>query len=127
MFAFLQKLLGKTSQRPARTLALYGPPMRSFDVQTGLDWMLQQAARLGLPEAEWITLNYGGPGDRHYKTLKLASWFKRGRPLPALVCTSVEIGRFLDESRQGLDDYVWYASLSVSRPSVREAFPTLAH
>lgn len=71
-----------------------------------------QARRLELPEAEWVTWTYGEQGDLHYKTYKLASWMKRGRELPAVVCTSMETGRFRDESRQGLTDYVWYACLS---------------
>ena len=71
-----------------------------------------QARQLGLPEAEWVTLTGGGFDDLDYKTYKLVSWLKHGRPLPAAFCTSIETGRFLDESRQGLTDYVWYACFS---------------
>lgn len=112
MFDFVQKLLGKSVTRPALCLALYEPQSELVDLQAGLDWILLQAAQLGLPEAEWVTLTYGGPDDLDYKTYKLASWMKRGRPLPAAVCMSIETGRFLDENRQGLTDYVWYACLS---------------
>lgn len=112
MFAFIQKLLGKAAGRPALCLALYAPQNESLDLQAGLEWILMQARRLGLPEAEWVTWNYGREDNRQYKTYKLAAWMKRGRLLPAAVCTSIETGRFLDESRQGLADYVWYACLS---------------
>lgn len=112
MFDFLDKLLGKSSQRPARALALYGQRSDSLDLLVGLDWILERAKRMDFPKAQWVTLNYGGPGDLNYKTYDLASWVKRGRPLPEAPCTSIETGRFLDKSRQGLTDYVWYACLS---------------
>lgn len=112
MFSFLDKLLGKTSQRPARTLALYGPQNDALDLLTGLDWILKWAKELGLPEAEWVTWNYGGPGNRNYKTYKLAAWKKRGSPLPDTACTSVQAGRFVEGSKEGRTDDIWYANLA---------------
>lgn len=112
MFAFLQKLLGKSSQRPAQTLALYGPSNEAVDLQAGLDWILECAAKLGLPEADWITFTYGEVDALAYKTYKLATWMKRGRLLPAVACVTIETGRFLEGSRGGLTDYIWYACLS---------------
>jgi len=112
MFSFLEKFIGKGSQRPARTLALYGPGNNPLDLLEGLDWMLNCARKLGLPEAEWVTWNYGSPGDRHYKTYKLSAWNKQGRPLPNSACISVEVGRFLEGSKGGLTDDIWYASLT---------------
>lgn len=112
MLGFLEKLLGRPSRRPARTLALYGPHNDNLDLLAGLDWVLKWAAKLGLPEAEWVTWNYGGPGNRQYKSYKLGAWTKRGRPLPDPACTSVEIGRFLEGSEGGLTDYIWTAGLS---------------
>ena len=109
MFAFLQKLLRRPSQRPARTLALYGPRNDGLNLLAGLDWILEWATKLGLPEAEWVTWNYGEPGNRQYKTYSLSSWMKQGRPLPA-GCSSVEISR--DEGRQGLHAFGWYACLA---------------
>lgn len=112
MFSFLDKLLGKTGQRPARTLALYGPMNDALDLLAGLEWILKWAKELGLPEAEWVTLNYGGPGDRQYKSYNLDAWTRRGRPLPDLACTSIETGRFVENSKESLTDYVWYVCLT---------------
>lgn len=113
MFDVLGKLLRKTPQRPSRTLALYGPRTEALDLLAGLDWILRWVDKLGLPEAEWVTWNYGGPGDRHYKSYKMASWNKRGRPLPDAKCISVQTGRFVEGSKKGRTDDVWYASLDI--------------
>jgi len=113
MFGFLDKLLGKSGQRPARTLALYGARNAPLDLLAGLDWILKWSAKLGLPQAEWVTWNYGGPGDRHYKTYKLLNWKKRGSPLPDATCTSVQTGCFVEGSKEGRTDDIWYASLGI--------------
>jgi len=110
MFGFL-KLLGKPAPRSGLGLALYGPRADGVDLLKGLDWMLAWADRLGLPPAEWISINYGGPGNRQYKTYKLEAWTKRGRPLPDPACTSIETGRFLPGSKEGMTDDIWYACL----------------
>lgn len=111
MFGFLDKLL-RTSQRPARTLALYGPRNDSLDLLAGLDWILRWAKKLGLPEAEWVNWNYGGPNNRHYKEYKLNAWLKGGRILPSDTCTSFGTGRFLPDSKGDLTDHIWHASMS---------------
>jgi len=111
MFGFLDKLLGKPEPRPGLGLALYGPRADGIDLLSWIEWMMGWVTRLGLPEAEWVTFNYGGPGNRQYKTYKLGSWMKRGRPLPDPACTSVEIGRNLEGSKGGMTDHVWYACL----------------
>lgn len=111
MFGFLDKLLGKPEPRPGLGLALYGPRANDIDLLKGLDWMLAWAERLRLPPADWVTLNYGGPGNRQYKSYKLAAWTKRGRPLPDPACTSVEVGRYLEGSKGGMTDDIWYACL----------------
>lgn len=110
MFSLINTLLGKKSQRPARTLALYGPRNDNLDLLAGLDWILKWAKELGLPEAEWVTWNYGGPGNRQYKSYKMEAWNKRGRPLPDPICTSVSTGRFVEGSKQGRADDIWYAA-----------------
>lgn len=122
MFAFLQKFLGNPASRPGLGIALYGPRTSEVDLLNGLDWILKWASRLGLPEAESVTLNYGGPGDRHYKTHKLAAWTKRGRPLPSPVCTSIETVRSLPDSKGGMTDEIWYASLSAMNPALTLVF-----
>lgn len=109
MFAFLDKLLGKPESRPGLGLALYGPRTEDADLLKGLDWMLAWATRLGLPPAEWVTINFGGSGNRQYKTYKFEAWAKRGRPLPGPACTSVEIGRYLEGSKGGMTEDIWYA------------------
>ena len=109
MFAFLNKLLGKPEPRPGLGLALYGPRANDIDLLKGLDWMLAWADRLGLPPAEWVSINYGGPENRQYKSYKLDAWTKRGRPLPDTICTSIETGRFLPGSKEGMTDDIWYA------------------
>lgn len=111
MFGFLNKLLGKPKLRPGLGLALYGPRAEDVDLLKGLDWMLAWADRLGLPPAEWVSINYGGPGNRQYKSYKLNAWTKRGRPLPDPACTSVEVGRFREGSKGGMTDDIWYACL----------------
>lgn len=122
MFTFLQKFLGKPASRPGTGIALYGPRTSEVDLLNGLDWILKWASRLGLPEAESVTLNYGGPGDRHYKTHKLAAWTKRGRPLPSPVCSSIETVRYLPDSKGGMTDEIWYASLSAMNPALTLVF-----
>jgi hypothetical protein len=111
MFGFFDKLLGKPASRPGLGLALYGPRADGVDLLKGLDWMIAWAERLGLPPAEWISINYGGPGNRQYKSYKLNAWTKRGRPLPDSACTSVEVGRFREGSKGGMTDDIWYACL----------------
>lgn len=114
MVNFIQKLLGNPVGRPALCLALYGPRNESLDLQTGLDWILERAIRLGLPEAEWVTLNYGERGHEDYKAYKLHAWKKRGRPLPSPICTSIQTGRFLDGSKQDMTDDIWVSNLMTS-------------
>lgn len=118
MFDFLDKFLGKASQRPARTLALYGPHDDTLDLQVGLDWVLMWVKKLGLPEAEWVVWNYGGPNNRNYKEYKLNTWLKRGRVLPSDTCTSFDTGRFVSGSEGDLTDHIWYASMSAENRSL---------
>lgn len=99
-------------ERPAINVALYGPHNAALDLVNGIEWILRYLKGLGLPEAEWITLNYGGVGNRQYKTYKLSSWVKRGKPLPDETLTSIEVGRFISKERQGLTDYVWTSGIS---------------
>lgn len=112
MFAFFDQLLGKTSQRPARTLALYGPHDDTLSLQEGLDWILMWVKKLGLPEAEWINWNYGGQNNRHYKEYKLNTWLRGGRVLPSDTCTSFGTGKFVPDSKGDPTDHIWYASMS---------------
>jgi len=119
MFDLVNKLLGKRPMRPGLGVALYGPRTDGIDLLRGLEWLQGWATRLGLPEAEWVTFNYGGPGNRQYKSYKLQSWMKRGRPLPDPYCTSVEVGRFLEGDKRGMTDDIWYACLKT------QAFPEL--
>ena len=109
MFDLFNKLLGKSKFRQGLGLALYGPRTDRLDLLEGVDWMQEWAARLSLPSAEWVSINYGGQNDRQYKSYKFDAWNKQGRPLPDSLYTSVEIGRYLEGSKGGMTDDIWYA------------------